>query len=87
MFSKEMLNKAQMSVEDWVKPLSELPKDKVYMIGSFNHGNVATFVSYKNGVFYFSNKASIQKADYYKFENLQRAYEYFEQMFYGRGVM
>lgn len=87
MFSKELLDTAKMSLEDWTKPLVELPKDKTYLIGSFNHGNVLTLVSYKDGVFYFANKASIQRADYYRFSNLQRAYAYFEQMFYGRGEM
>ena len=87
MFSKELLDKTKMSLEDWTKPLVELPKDKTYLIGSFNHGNVVTLVSYKNGVFYFADKASIQRADHYNFPNLQRAYNYFEQMFYGRGEM
>lgn len=87
MFSKELLGKCKMSMEDWTKPLAELPKDKTYLIGSFNHGNVVTMVSYKDGVFYFADKASIQVADHYNFPNLQRAYAYFEQMFYGRGEM
>ena len=87
MFSKELLDTAKMSLEDWTKPLVELSKGKTYLIGSFNHGNVATLVSYKDGVFYFADKASIQGANHYNFPNLQRAYAYFEQMFYGRGEM
>lgn len=87
MFSKELLGEIKISLEDWTKPLVELPKDKTYLIGSFNHGNVATLVSYKDGTFYFADKASIQRADHYNFPNLQRAYAYFEQMFYGRGEM
>lgn len=87
MFSKELLDKTKMSLEDWTKPLVELPKDKTYLIGSFNHGNVATMTSYKDGKFYFSDKTGIQVADYYNFKSLSRAYEYFEQMFYGRGEM
>ena len=85
MFRKDLLDRAKMSLEDWTKPLIELDKESTYLIGSFNHGNVATVVSYKDGKFYFSNKASIQVADYYNFKSLSRAYEYFEQMFYGRG--
>ena len=87
MFSKELLNRCKISKEDWERPLIELDKESTYLIGSFNHGNVATLVSYKGGSFYFSNKVTIQKADYYNFKNLSRAYEYFEQMFYGRGEM
>ena len=87
MFSKELLDKTKMSLEDWTKPLVELPRGKTYLIGSFNHGNVLTMVFYKDGVFYFADKASIQRADHYNFPNLQRAYAYFEQMFYGRGDM
>ena len=87
MYSEGLLNKCKISNEDWIKPLIELDKDSTYLIGSFNHGNVATMVSYKDGKFYFSNKASIQVADYYNFKSLSRAYEYFEQMFYGRGKM
>ena len=87
MYSEGLLNKCKISEEDWVKSLIELDKGSTYLIGSFNHGNVATMVSYKDGKFYFSDKASITSADYYKFESLSRAYEYFEQMFYGRGKM
>ena len=86
-FSQDLLNNCKISKEDWIKPLIELDKESSYLIGSFNHGNVATMVSYKDGKFYFSDKASITSADYYKFESLSRAYEYFEQMFYGRGKM
>lgn len=86
-FSQDLLNRCKISEEDWNKPLLELDKESTYLIGSFNHGNVATIVSYKDGKFYFTNKASIQVADYYNFISLSRAYEYFEQMFYGRGKM
>lgn len=82
-----MLDRAKISLEDWTKPLVELPKDRTYLIGSFNHGNVVTMVSYKDGTFYFVDKVSMQRADHYNFPNLQRAYEYFEYMFYGRGEM
>lgn len=87
MFSEDLLNNCRISKEDWSKPLIELDKESTYLIGSFNHGNVATMVSYKEGKFYFVNKASIQVADHYNFKSLSRAYEYFEQMFYGRGKM
>ena len=83
--AKEVLDKVKMSLEDWTTPLVVLPKDKTYLIESFNHGNVVTMVSYKDGAFYFADKASIQRADRYNFPNLQIAYENFEQMFYGRG--
>ena len=86
-FSQDLLNNCKISNEDWFKPLIELDKDFTYLIGSFNHGNVATMVSYKDGVFYFVDKASIQRASHYNFPNLQRAYAYFEQMFYGRREM
>ena len=85
MFRKDLLDRAKMSLEDWTKPLVEIPKGKTCLIGSFNHGNVTTLVYYKDGVFYFVDKASIQRASHYNFPNLQRAYNYFEQMFYGRG--
>ena len=87
MFRKDLLDRAKMSLEDWTKPLVEIPKGKTCLIGSFNHGNVTTLVYYKDGVFYFVDKASIQRACHYNFPNLQRAYAYFEQMFYGRGEM
>lgn len=87
MFRKDLLDRAKMSLEDWTKPLVELPKGKTCPIGSFNHGNVTTMVYYKDGVFYFVDKASIQRASHYNFPNLQRAYAYFEQMFYGRREM
>jgi len=87
MFRKDLLDRAKMSLEDWTKPLVELPKGKTCLIGSFNHGNVTTLVYYKDGKFYFSDKASITSADYYNFKSLSRAYEYFEQMFYGQGGM
>ncbi len=86
-FSENLLNGYKISEEDWGKPLIELDKESSYLIGSFNHGNVATMVSYKDGKFYFADKASIQVADHYNFKSLSRAYEYFEQMFYGRGKM
>ena len=87
MFRKDLLDRAKMSLEDWTKPLVELDTGKTCLIGSFNHGNVTTLVYYKDGVFYFVDKASIQRASHYNFPNLQRAYAYFEQMFYGRGEM
>ena len=89
MFRKDLLDRAKMSLEDWTKPLVELPKGKTCLIGSFNHGNVTTLVYYKDGKFYFESvlRSSTQYADYYKFKSLSRAYEYFEQMFYGRGKM
>ena len=87
MFRKDLLDRAKMSLEDWTKPLVEIPKGKTCLIGSFNHGNVTTLVYYKDGVFYFTDKASIQRSSHYNFPNLQRAYAYFEQMFYGRGEM
>ena len=84
-FSQDLLNNCKISNEDCTKPLIELDKESTYIIGSFNHGNVATTVSYKDGKFYFSDKASITSADYYKFKSLSRAYEYFEQMFTDEG--
>ena len=87
MFRKDLLDRAKMSLEDWTKPLVEIPKGKTCLIGSFNHGNVTTLVYYKDGKFYFADKASIQRAYHYNFPNLQRAYAYFEQMFYGRREM
>lgn len=87
MFSEGLLNRCKMSEEVWSKPLNELDKESTYLIGSFNHGDVATMVSYKDGKFYLADKAKIQVADYYNFKSLSRAYAYFEQMFYGRGGM
>lgn len=86
-YSENIFGSCKISLEDWEKPLVELPKGRVYLIGSFRHRNVVTLVYYKDGVFYFADKASTQRADYYNFPNLQRAYAYFEQMFYGRGDM
>lgn len=83
MFSKELLHRCKISKEDWERPLIELDKESTYLIGSFTQGKVTTLVSYMGGKFYFSDQAKIQVADYYTFKSLSRAYEYFEQMFYG----
>lgn len=83
MFNKESLDRCKMSLEDWTKPLFELPKGETYLIGSFNLGKVITLVFYKDVIFYFANEDSTQRVDHYNFPNLQRAYAYFEQMFYG----
>ena len=76
-----------MKHEDWIKPLNDLNKNHKYLVGFFNSEEKRVTIFYKDGKFYFSNKASMQVADYYSFESLSRAYEYFEQMFYGRGGM
>ena len=86
-FSRDLLDNCRISEYDWLRPLTDLDENVTYLIGYFNSGDVATMVSYKDGAFYFTDKSSIQRADYYKFSNLGRAYEYFEQMFYGRGEM
>lgn len=82
MFSDKTLQKLKISNGDWVKPLSDLDKDILYHIGSFNHGNVVTIIYFKDGIFYSSDKAGVQKLLKYNFKNLSRAYEYFEELFY-----
>ena len=82
MFSDKTLLGLEISNEDWIKPLNDLDKDVLYRVGSFNHGNVATMIYFKDGIFYSSNKAGIQKLLDYNFNDLSRAYEYFEELFY-----
>ena len=82
MFSDKTLLGLEISNEDWVKPLSDLDKDTLYYVGSFNPGNVATMIYFKDGSFYSSNKVGMQKLLEYNFNNLSRAYEYFEELFY-----
>ena len=82
MFSDKTLQGLNISDEDWIKPLSDLDKDVVYLVGSFNHGNVFTMIYFKDGSFYSSNKVGVQKLLKYDFKNLSRAYEYFEELFY-----
>ena len=82
MFSDKTLLGLEISNEDWVKPLGDLDKDALYYVGSFNHGNVDTMIYFKDGIFYSSNKAGIQKLLEYSFNSLSRAYEYFEELFY-----
>ena len=82
MFSDKLLQGLKRSSEDWVKPLNDLDKDVTYYIGSFNHGNVASMIYFKDGSFYSSNKVGVQKLLKYNFNNLSRAYEYFEELFY-----
>ena len=82
MFSDKTLQGLEISNEDWIKPLSDLDKDVLYLVGSFNHGNVATMIYFKDSSFYSSNKAGTQKLLGYKFNNLSRAYEYFEELLY-----
>ena len=82
MFSDKTLLGLEISNEDWVKPLSDLDKDALYYVGSFNRGNVATMIYFKDGSFYSSDKVGIQKLIKNNFKNLSRAYEYFEELFY-----
>ena len=82
MFSDKTLLGLEISNEDWVKPLNDLDKDVLYWVGSFNHGNVATMIYFKDGIFYSSDKGCIQKLLGYSFNSLSRAYEYFEELFY-----
>lgn len=72
----------KISDADWVCNINELDKDVTYIIGSFNHGNAMTMVSYKNGIYCFANKESVESYAHYKFNNLSRAYNYFEEMYY-----
>ena len=81
-FSDKTLLGLDISNEDWVKPLSDLDKDVLYMVGSFNHGNGFTMIYFKDGIFYSSDKGGIQKLLKNNFKNLSRAYEYFEELFY-----
>ena len=82
MFSDKTLLGLEISNEDWVKPLSDLDKDALYYVGSFNHGNVTTSIYFKDGIFYSSDKGGIHKLLDYNFKSLSRAYEYFEELFY-----
>ena len=78
-----------MKHEDWIKPLNDLNKNHKYLVGFFNSEEKRVTIFYKDDKFYFEavSKSSTQYADYYKFKSLSRAYEYFEQMFYGRWKM
>ena len=82
MFSDKTLLGLEISNEDFVKPLSDLDKDALYYVGSFNHGNVVTIIYFKDGIFYSIDKVGIQKLIKNNFKNLSRAYEYFEELFY-----
>ena len=82
MFSDKTLQGLKISNDDWIKPLSDLDKDVLYRVGSFNHGNVTTIIYFKDGIFYSSDKGGIQKLLKYNFNDLSRAYEYFEELFY-----
>ena len=82
MFSDKTLQGLKISNEDWIKPLSDLDKDALYYVGSFNHGNLFTMIFFKDGSFYSSDKVGIQKLLKNNFKNLSRAYEYFEELFY-----
>ena len=82
MFSDKTLLGLEISNEDWVKTLSDLDKDALYYVGSFNHGNVSTMIYFKDGSFYSSDKVGVQKLLKNNFKNLSRAYEYFEELFY-----
>ena len=80
--SYKNLQELKISNEDWIKPLSDLDKDVVYYVGSFNHGNVVTMIYFKEDSFYSSDKVAVQKLLKNNFKNLSRAYEYFEELFY-----
>ena len=82
MFSDKTSLGLEISNDDWVKPLSDLDKDVLYYVGSFNHVNVVTMIYFKDGSFYSSDKVGIQKLLDYNFNNLSRAYGYFEELFY-----
>ena len=82
MFSDKTLLGLEISNEDWVKPLSDLDKDVLYLIGSFNHGDVVSMIYFKDGSFYSSDKVGVQKLLKNNFNSLSRAYEYFEELFY-----
>ena len=82
MFSDKTLQGLKISNEDWIKPLSDLDKDALYYVGSFNHGNLFIMIYFKDGSFYSSDKAGIQKLLKYNFNSLSRAYEYFEELLY-----
>ena len=82
MFSDKTLQGLKISNEDWIKPLNDLDKDVLYWVGSFNHGNVDTMIYFKDGSFFSSDKAGIQKLLDYNFNSLSRAYGYFEELFY-----
>ena len=82
MFSDKTLQGLEISNEAWIKPLSDLDKDVVYYVGSFNQGDVLTMIYFKDGSFYSSDKVGVQKLIKNNFKNLSRAYEYFEELFY-----
>ena len=82
MFSDKTLQELKISNEDWIKPLSDLDKDVLYWVGSFNQGNVDTMIYFKDDSFYSSDKVGIRKLFLNNFKNLSRAYEYFEELFY-----
>ena len=82
MFSDKTLQELKISNEDWIKPLSDLDKDVLYRVGSFNQGNVYTMIYFKDDSFYSSDKGGIQKLLKRNFNSLSRAYEYFEELFY-----
>ena len=82
MFSDKTLLRLEISNEDWVKPLNDLNKDVLYRVGSFNHGNVTTIIYFKDGSFFSSDKGGVQKLLKNNFNDLSRAYEHFEELFY-----
>ena len=80
-FSKELLDMCQMTEEEFSAPVETLKKGHTYIIGHFNEGNVVTMISYKDGLYYIANKASIECRPY-GFNSLSRAYAYFEELYY-----
>lgn len=81
MFCKELMNSCKITSEEFSAPVETLKKGHTYIIGYFQTLNGSVMVSYKDGLYYISNKASIECRPY-GFNSLSRAYAYFEELFY-----
>ena len=81
MFCKELMNSCKMVAEEFSAPVETLKKGQTYVVGFFQTDSGSVMVSYKDGLYYISNKASIECKPY-GFSSLSRAYAHFEEWFY-----
>lgn len=78
---KDLIDNCRISLEEFTAPIETLKSGHIYVVGCFSKGNVVKMVSYKDGVYVISDKVGFTETDVYKFESLQRAYCYFEELF------
>lgn len=77
------LDKCKLSFADFVKPVELLDKDATYIIGNFTVQDKTFCIALKNGNYYFTTNNAVVKKDCYNFPTIQRAFMYFEKLYYG----